>query len=180
MKLFKTTAILLLFIASSCVSVRVTSDYDTKTDFSKFKTFAFYKKGIEKVDLSDLDKRRILHAIENELLAKGMTKSAHPDVLVNIFTRSREKIDVYDNSSYYGWYPWYYGYGFYGNGMYNNNVIKSTEGTLFIDLIDAKKKELAWQGIGIGLLNFTANKAKKDERVKEFVTEIMKKYPPTK
>lgn len=179
MKLFKTTAILFLFIATSCVSVRVTSDFDTKTDFSKFKTFAFYKKGIDKVDLSDLDKRRILHAIESELLAKGMTKSEHPDVLVNIFTKSREKIDVYDNS-YYGWYPWYYGYGFYGYSMYNDNVIKSTEGTLFIDLIDAKKKELAWQGIGVGLLNFTANKDKKDVRIKEFVTEIMKKYPPTK
>jgi uncharacterized protein DUF4136 len=178
MKLFKTTAILFLFIATSCVSVRVTSDFDTKTNFSEFKTFAFYKKGIDKVDLSDLDKKRILHAIENELLAKGMTKSAKPDVLVNIFTKSREKIDIYDNS-YYGWYPWYYGYGFYGYGMYNNNVIKSTEGTLFIDLIDANKKELAWQGIGVGLLNFTANKDKKEARIKEFVTEIMKKYPPT-
>jgi len=179
MKLLKTLILLVLFSLVSCVSVRVTSDFDAKTDFTKFETFAFYKKGIEKVDLSDLDKRRILHAIESELLAKGMTKSAHPDVLVNIFTKSREKINVYDNS-YHGWYPWYYGYGFYGNGMYNNNVIKSTEGTLFIDLIDANKKELAWQGIGVGLLNFTANKVKKDERVKEFVTEIMKKYPPSK
>jgi len=178
MKLFKTTAILFLFIATSCVSVRVTSDYDAKTDFSKFKTFAFYKKGIAKVDLSDLDKKRILHAIESELLVKGMIKSEHPDVLVNIFTKSREKIDFYDNG-YYGWYPWYYGYGFYGYGMYTNNVVKSTEGTLFIDLIDAKKKELTWQGIGVGLLNFTANKDQKDIRVKEFVTEIMKRYPPT-
>jgi len=179
MKLLKTLTLLVLFSLVSCVSVRVTSDFDTKTDFTKFKTFAFYKKGIEKVDLSDLDKRRILHAVEDQLIAKGMSKSAKPDVLVNIFTKSREKINVYDNS-YYGWYPWYYGYGFYGHGMYNNNVIKSTEGTLFIDIIDAKKKELAWQGIGVGLLNFTDNKAKKDERVKEFVTEIMKKYPPVK
>jgi len=176
MKNFKLIAILLLLMTYSCVSVRVTSDYDTKTDFSKFKTFAFYKKGIDKVDLSDLDKKRILRAIETELLAKGMTKSKSPDVLVNIFTKSREKIDVYNNG-YYGWYPWYYGYGHYGRGMYNN-VSKSTEGTLFIDLIDANKKELSWQGVGIGLLNFTDNKAKKEERIKEFVTEIMKKYPP--
>lgn len=176
MKTFKLIAIFLLLITYSCVTVRVTSDYDSKTDFSKFKTFAFYKKGIDKVDLSDLDKKRILRAIESELLAKGMTKSKSPDILVNIFTKSREKIDIYNNG-YYGWYPWYYGYGFYGRGMYNN-VSKSTEGTLFIDLIDADKKELAWQGVGIGLLNFTDNKAKKEERIKEFVTEIMKKYPP--
>ena len=176
MKKFKIIALLLLLATYSCVSVRVTSDYDSKTDFSKFKTFAFYKKGIEKVDLSDLDKRRILRAIETELLAKGMTKSENPDVLISIFTKSKEKINVYDNS-YYGWYPWYYGYGPYGRGMHNN-VSKSTEGTLFIDMIDANKKELAWQGIGVGVLNFTYNKAKKEERIKEFVLEIMKKYPP--
>jgi len=175
MKYFKIFALLLLVVTYSCVSVKVTTDYDSKTDFSTFKTFAFYKKGIEKVDLSDLDKRRILHAIEKQLLEKGMTKSSNPDVLVNIFTKSKEKIDVYDNS-YYGWYPWYYGYGFYGRGY--NNVSKSTEGTLFIDIIDATKKELAWQGIGVGVLNFTDNKAKKEERIKEFVLEIMKRYPP--
>ena len=45
-------------------------------------------------------------------------------------------------------------------------------------MIDANKKELAWQGIGVGVLNFTDNKAKKEERIKEFVLEIMKKYPP--
>jgi len=177
MKILKYFAVILLFTAfSSCVSVRVTSDYDNKTDFSKFKTFAFYKKGIDKVDLSDLDKRRILKAIESELIARGMTKSKFPDFLVNIFTKSREKIDVYDNS-YYGWYPWYYAPGYYGGGMYDN-VTKSTEGTLFIDFIDAHKKALAWQGIGTGFLNFTANKSKKDARIKEFVTEILKKYPP--
>jgi FlaG/FlaF family flagellin (archaellin) len=176
MKLLKSFLILLLFGAVSCVSVKVTSDYDNKTDFSKFKTFAFYKKGIDNVELSDLDKRRILHAIEDQLLAKGMTKSENPDVLVSIFTKSKENIDVYDNN-YYGWYPWYYGSGFYGRGMYDQ-VIKSTEGTLFIDIIDTTTKELAWQGVGVGLLNFSDDKVKKEERIKEFVTEIMKKYPP--
>lgn len=58
MKLLKSFLILLLFGAVSCVSVKVTSDYDNKTDFSKFKSFAFYKKGIDNVELSDLDKRR--------------------------------------------------------------------------------------------------------------------------
>ena len=41
-------------------------------------------------------------------------------------------------------------------------------------------KELAWQGIGSGALNTTGNVAKKELRIKEFVAEIMAKYPPTK
>jgi len=174
MKTIKIFSLMLLFIAASCSSVRVTTDYDTETDFSNYKTFAFYKKGIDKVDISDLDKKRILKAVEHELLAKGFTKSEKPDVLVNIFTKSRQKVDIYNNNSYYGWHPWYYGPNF---GIH---ISKHTEGTLFIDLIDANKKELAWQGIGSGALNTSGNMAKKEERIKEFVAEIMAKYPPGK
>ncbi len=183
MKLIKLLPLVILFIVSSCASVRVSSDYDKEVDFNQYKTFAFYKKGIDKVDISDLDKRRILRAIESNLLAKGFTKSKNPDVLVNIFTKSREKINVYNNN-YLGWYPWYYG-GFSSYGMgFNygayNNVSRSTEGTLFIDLIDANKKELAWQGMGTGALASSRNISKKEERIKEFVTEILAKYPPVK
>jgi len=171
----------MFLILISCSSVDVYSDFDKNTDFSNFKTYAFYKKGIDKVEISDLDKRRILRAIENELHAKGMVVSENPDVLVNIFTKSSEKIDVYNNS-YMGWYPWYYGYGYGyfgpGYGFGYMNVSTSTEGTLFIDLIDARKKELAWQGIGTGLLSYEKNIDKKEARINEFVAKIMTAYPP--
>lgn len=172
--------VLLMFV-SACSSVNVYADYDKETDFSEFKTYAFYKKGIDKVEISDLDKKRILRAVEKELKLKGLVPSENPDLLVNIFTKSREKIDVYNNN-YYGWYPWYYGYGygFYGPGygFGYTNVTSSTEGTLFIDLIDARKKELSWQGIGVGLLSYHKNVDKKEARINEFVTHIMTQYPP--
>jgi len=185
MKILKLLPILLLFLVASCSSVSVSSDYEKTTDFSVYKTYAFYKKGIDKVEISDLDKRRILRAIEAEMNAKGFVKSDNPDLLVNIFTKSREKIDVYNNN-YYGWYPWYYGYGYgYGYGGYGmgygfgyNNVYSSTEGTLFIDLIDAHKKELAWQGIGTGVLSYSKSIEKKEARINEFVSKIMTAYPP--
>ena len=169
----------LLLISLACSSVTVYSDYDRSTNFNQYKTYAFYKKGIDKVEISDLDKKRILRALERELRAKGMTPSSNPDILVNIFTKSREKIDIYNNN-YYGWYPWYYGYGFYGPGygFGYTNVSSSTEGTLFIDLIDARKKELAWQGIGVGILSYYKNVEKKEARINEFVTNIMMQYPP--
>lgn len=172
MKAFKLLPLVLLFLVASCSSVKVTSDYDTTTDFTKYKTFAFYKKGIDKVDISDLDKRRILKAVESEMLALGFSKSENPDLLVNIFTKSRQKVDIYNNNMYYGWHPWYYGPNV---GMH---ISKYTEGTLFIDLIDANKKELAWQGIGSGALNTSGNVIKKEERIKDFVAQIMAKYPP--
>jgi hypothetical protein len=179
MKVLKLALLVVLFVTASCSSISVVADYDTTTDFSQYKTFAFYKKGIEKVDISDLDKRRILKDIEAELLAKGLTKSETPDLLVNIFTKSRRQVDIFNNNfyggfygGYFGWYPWYYGPNF---GM---QVTEYTEGTLFIDLIDAKKKDLVWQGIGSGGLTTNGDVAKKEQRIQEFVNQMLAQYPP--
>lgn len=162
-------AILALFL-NSCTSVKVVSDYDKHANFNTYKTFAFFKPGIDKAEISDLDKRRILRAIETNLIAKGFTKSENPDILVSIFTKSRTYVNVHNNNFGYrwGWSPWYW------NSP--NTVSKSVEGELYIDLIDAKKKELVWQGKGSGYL--TPNSTKKEERINEFVTLVMQKYPP--
>ncbi len=164
----------------SCSSVRVVSDYDTKADFGTYKTYAFYKTGIDKAQISDLDKKRILKAIEAEMTSRGFAKSQQPDVLVSIFTKERERVDVYNNNfgwGYGGFYnPWVWGPG-WGWG-YGNNVSTRTEGSLYIDVIDANKKELVWQGRGVGTLNSTSNIEKKEQRIREFVSHILKEYPP--
>ena len=170
--------LLLLFIvliSTSCDSVRVAADYDRSADFNSYKTFAFFKDGIDKAEISDLDKRRILRAIESELLAKGFTKSKTPDLLVNIFTKERQEVNVYNQN--FGMYGWGWGLGWGPMmGWNQTNVTNSSRGTLFIDLIDANKKELVWQGIGQGYL--TSRMDSKEERIREFVTSIMSKYPP--
>ncbi len=177
MKKLKYLPLLLIFLVVSCSSVNVYNDYDKKVDFTQFKTFAFYKPGVDKVEISDLDKKRILKSIEAEMLAKGFTKSENPDLLVNFFTKSREQVDVnaFNNS-------WGYGYGYGWNpyiwGGNRTTVRTTTQGTLFIDLIDAKKKEMVWQGEGQG--EIFKNQNNKEERIGEFVKEILKQYPPQK
>ena len=176
MKTIKLLPLLLLFILSSCSSVTVYSDFDKKVDFSPYKTFAFHKAGIDKVQISQLDKNRIINAIDVELTKKGMTKSDNPDVLINFFTKERERVDV--NQYSYGWgYGWGYGWNPYLWGG-QPFVSTSTEGTLYIDLIDAKKKELIWQGEGVGYL--TQNRSGKEARINEFVSKILLQYPPVK
>jgi len=132
------------------------------------------------VEISDLDKKRILRAIESEMNTRGFVKSESPDVLVSIFTKEREQVDIYNNywggGFGWGWNPYFWGGP--GMGMYGNQVSTRTEGSLYIDLIDAKNKQLVWQGKGIGSLYQTKNIEKKEERIKEFVSEILKAYPP--
>ncbi|MBT8281235.1 MAG: DUF4136 domain-containing protein [Muriicola sp.] len=174
----------LLLMASSCVSVRVIADYDRNADFNTYKSYAFYKTGIDKAMISDLDKKRILRAIENEMASKGFVKSENPDLLVSIFTKEREQVDIYNNAGWgWGW-GWGPGWGFWnpwmwgGGAGWGNNISTRTEGSLYIDLIDTKSKDLIWQGRGVGTLNNTRNIDKKEERIREFVTEIMEEYPP--
>lgn len=176
MKFLKFTPLLILatVLLSSCTSVRVASDYDREADFSQYKSYAFFKPGIDKAEISDLDKKRILRAIETEMNNNGFTKSENPDLLVSIFTKTNENINIYQNDYRYwgygwGWNPWYWGSGF-------NTVNRTSEGTLYIDLIDSKNKELVWQGMGTAALAREVNK--KQERINEIVAKIMEKYPP--
>ncbi|WP_264543502.1 MULTISPECIES: DUF4136 domain-containing protein [Flavobacterium] len=174
MRTLKLLSVALLFLLASCSSVRVNADYDKNANFGQYKTYAFHKSGIDKAEISDLDKKRILRSIDTQMSAKGFTKSDSPDLLVNIFTKERERVDV--NQYYSGWgYGWGYGWNpyFWGGRQY---VTTSTEGTLYIDLIDAKSKELIWQGVGTGYLTNCVEK--KDERANEFVSKILEQFPP--
>jgi len=172
--------LLIIILLSSCSSVKVVTDYDSNVDFNKYKTFAFYKPEIDKAKISDLDKKRILRAIESELLAKGFVKSNNPEMLVGIFTKSREKVNINQNNNFGYGFGYGFGWGFnsFWGGMNNNlNVSQYTEGTLFIDFIDKEKKELVWQGVGTGALKLN-NRAKKEERINLFVKEIISRFPP--
>ncbi len=181
MKYFSLLSLVLILIVSSCASVRVASDYDRQANFNEYKSYAFFKPGIDKAEISDLDKKRILRAIEADMSAKGFTKSQNPDVLVSIFTKTQENVNVYQNNFGFGpgwgygwgWSPWYWGGG---AGLGFNSVSRVTEGTLYIDLIDAAKKELIWQGMGTSAL--TRDVERKQEKMNEIVTAILEKYPP--
>ena len=173
MKTLKLIPVVLLFVISSCSSVRVNADYDKKANFSNYKTYAYLKNSIDKAEISDLDKKRILRSIDQVMSSKGFSKSENPDMIVSIFTKERERVDVYNNNWGWGWgwgwNPWW--------GMNMSSVSVTPEGTLFIDIIDAKSKELIWQGEGSGYL--TKNTNKKEERIMEFVSKILAQYPPT-
>lgn len=171
MKTIKLLSLLFIVTLTSCSSVRVNADYDKKANFDSYKTYAYLKSGVDNAEISDLDKKRILYAIDEVMALKGFIKSENPDVLLSFFTQERERVNVYQNYGFgWGWGPW--------GGIGFTNVSSSPEGTLFIDFIDARNKELIWQGQGTGYL--TENVDKKEQRVKEFVAKILAQYPPEK
>ena len=161
--------ILFIVLLSSCSSIRVIYDFDSTINFSNYSTFAFSKKEMEKLDISDIDKKRILGSIEKSLVSKGYNFSSSPDLIVNISTKSRE--DIYINQSYdrfgFGWY----GYPYDQTYRPSSRII----GLLYIDLIDANTGNLIWQGNGSGSLY--SNKYSRDELVSNFVFKVLESFP---
>mgnify|MGYP001329852066 CR=1 FL=1 len=162
---------LTLFLSSCSSGIRVVRDYDKEIDFTSYNTYAFHKPSVDAAKISDLDKRRILRAIDRELAAKGMVKSESPQLIIGIYTKEQERVDIYQNYYGWGWHPYYHPFG------PSSQVSRSTEGTLFIDFLDAKKKCLIWQGIGYADLIVT-DMEKKEKRINEIVAKILEAYPP--
>ena len=171
------------FTFLSCGSIRVFSDYDETVDFEKYKTYAFFKPGTDEVKISDLDKKRILKAIEIELGTKKLTLSETPDLLINLAVKSSNDVYINQNNNLMGYGMNGFGYGLgwgwgWGWPMVNSAQITSqVNGMLFIDLIDANTKKLVWQGKGKGYIKEYTKK--RMERIQLFVSEILKNYPPT-
>ena len=171
MKTLKLLSLLFIATLASCSSVYVNADYDKNATFSNYKTYAYMKNNLDNIAISDFDKKRILNAIDEVMATKGFTKSENPDIIVNIFTKERERVEVYQNYGFgWGWGP------YLGMGINRPAVTTKPEGTLFLDFVDAKTKELVWQGQGTGYL--TQNRDKKEAVIKEFVSRILAQYPP--
>ncbi|NTV19643.1 MAG: DUF4136 domain-containing protein, partial [Bacteroidales bacterium] len=52
------------------------------------------------------------------------------------------------------------------------------EGTLIIDIIDAKSDEIAWSGVARGILKNYDTSMQMQRDIDEVVTKIMAQFPP--
>ncbi|MCU7552298.1 DUF4136 domain-containing protein [Chitinophagaceae bacterium LB-8] len=172
----------LTFIACSCSpTMQVHSDYDKSADFSNYKTFSLYKSDSSS-SISQLNQQRIINAVRNEMIKKGYQEtSSSPDILVNQVTILKDKVSVSSNTNYYGYggmyRPYYWGAGG-GYSTTNYDVQHVKDGSLIIDIIDARTNKLIWQGIG----NKEIDKPIKnpDTKIPQAISIIMADFPPGK
>ena len=171
----------IVVLASCGPSITVSSDYDKNADFASFKTFNFTDE-VDKLQISSLNLQRAKDAITAELAKKGVTKaSSNPDLLCDIKVRAhmeQSATATTTGSPYYGaGYRYGWGGGFSTTSV---NVENYTVGTVFIDLIDAKKSQLVWQGRGQKTVDESASAEKREKRINEGIARIFEKYPPKK
>jgi Domain of unknown function (DUF4136) len=168
---------------AACASVQVTVDYDTDRDFSHYRTFDWLPQ-IERggpgtparnplVD-NPLFDHRVVAAVERTLAQKGYLKVEDqvPDFYVAFFATTENKLDIYTvDRSYYGRWGW-------GISMPETHVQQYQEGTLVIDVSDARDHELVWRGVGSGRLRESPTPEQTTRAVDEAVAEILARFPP--
>ncbi len=170
-RIFVILQITMLLMLTGCSSIAVKSDYDQTTDFSQYKTYQWLEKGGNSsiTQRNPLAAQKIVGAVEREMQLKGLKKSVGEaaDLLLTFHAGVQDKVDVTA-----------YGYNYWrprrGLGITTVDVNRYKEGTLIIDVIDAREKQLIWRGWGSGVIGDPGNVG---EKIEKAVTKILEEYP---
>ena len=146
-RILLTLALAILLV--SCASVpRVSTNENPDADFSSFTTYNFMQplstdrpNGVQ-TPLSAV----LVEAMSAEMTNRGYQRSNNPDLLINFFVNTEQRMDVrqvptsgtfhgYRRNRYSTW------------GGYRTEVRQYTQGTLAIDLVDAAQNILVWEGV---------------------------------
>lgn len=179
------TLILVMTLAMSMVAgcssgPKVRTDADPSANLSSYKTFAFFDHlATDRSAYSSILSNRLKASTQQQLEQRGyQLASADPELLVNFNVNVQDKTDVESTPAMGGGY---YGYraGMYGMWAGYPQDVRTTHyktGTLSIDLVDASKRQLVWQGVAEGRIDKSAleNPALAIDKV---VAEIFAKYP---
>jgi hypothetical protein len=181
-KLFRNLFIALpVVLAVSCKpTLKVSSDYDRSANFSSYKTFSLYYLFTSRT-ISELNEERIWNAIRSEMITKGYVEdNGNPDIVVNALSTLQNKKYVTAHSDAYGYGGYYRPYAYRGGPVMLSSATTFAasnykEGTLIIDVIDAKTEKLVWQGTGNA--EFEKKPKNPDEVISKAVSKILADLP---
>ena len=186
----RTVAVLALALLAACSTLEVSYDYDPKASFTGLKSYGWLKEpqkptGDPRIDGNTILKNRIHESVDAELAARGFRKVENdPDFLVAYHVSLDRRRSVQTLNSYYGYGPgWGYGYGAayrpgYWAGAPETYVYEYEEGTLILDIVDPKNRELMWRGSAQDEVHFTATPEKDQSQLHEAVNKMLENFPP--
>lgn len=172
---------LVTILAACASSPAIKSDYDHQADFSRYRTFGYMSPlGTDKAGYSTLLTERLKDATRGQMEMRGYVyDAANPDLLVNFNGKLQQKTQVTEAppppmGPYYGYRSGFYG-GWPGYG-WGDTVYQYTEGTLNIDLVDARRKQMVWEGVAVGEVQ-NPGTATSSQNIDKAVAGIFAKYP---
>jgi hypothetical protein len=173
MRTVKAALVLLAASLAACSTLKTSTDFDPNANFAPYRTFAF--KDVHEIKNNILDSR-LKDALTATLASKGWTKAdQNPDILVVLHARMsmQTQINTYNTGWGYGW-----GWGWGGTGMTTSTVEQIPVGTLIIDLVDAKAKQLVWRGIASDTIDQDASPEERDKNIRNALNKLFENFPP--
>ena len=173
-----------LILAAGCAGQQVTTDYSPATSFSQFKTFALVSSPDTTAAQQLLD-QRVRNAVQAQLTTKGLTPAdrQNADLYVGYGMVDKTHRQVYTYNDGWGWgggWGWrYYRWGVAWPMTVQRQVETYTDGTVVVNLIDAKTKQVVWEGEVPDVVNLPVDDPiRATKEVDAAVTKLFTKYPP--
>lgn len=173
--------LLVALLAGCATGPRITTDTDPAADFASYRTFAFYDPlAVETKGYATPSSQRMKSAARREMESRGYVyDEAKPDLLVNINAYINERQDVISTPQLQFRTYYNYRYNSYVQSAFwtdRTDVYNYSEGTLNIDLVDALRKQLVWEGVAVGRMANT-KPSQRDTRIDSTIGEIFAQYP---
>src|SRR5262245_44742574 len=160
-------ALAFAFSAVPVLAQEVKLDYDHDVDFSRYKTFAWSV--AQQPAKNAANHVRITRAVEEAFTAKGLKKDVGgtPDAYLMYTGRVGDKVKVTGRSGGSSWEP--------TNLRTMVDLNKVREGTLVLELYDARTKDVVWRGVAseVGV-----REDQMEESIRAAVKKLVEGYPP--
>jgi Domain of unknown function (DUF4136) len=172
--------IIALSLVAACESgPQIRVDGDPSANLSSYKTFGFFSQvETDKSKYTTMISTRLKDATRRELQNRGYQEAENPQLLVNFNTNVENRTDVQSTpSASAGFYGYRAGaYGMWAGYPQDVQTTHYQEGTLAIDLVDAAKKQLVWQGVAQARIT-KSMRENPTEALDSIVADIFEKYP---
>ena len=173
-------------IIGGCATVQVGSDYDRSASFANYHSFALMKREHHGTTpaTNPLVVQRAEDAIKAELQRKGYPLTTDPaaaDFIVDFTIGSQERTDINSYPDPYVGPGWGWGRrGWWGDPYWGDSldVRQYREGTLSIDIFDARTHRPVWHGWAKKEIS-RKDIEHSEEPIRKAVAAVLEKFPPS-
>jgi hypothetical protein len=165
-----TYTILLLAVLSSCSGLKVVEDHDETVNFNRYGTYNFTP-AADSIPINQMSKRRLFNAISAEMNENDIHWAANPDLYVHVHMIMKGQTKT--NIAYGQGATYQLGKGFSTTYM---DYSEFSEGSLFFDIIDAKRNQLVWTSRVSGSIKSADILSEND--INKIVRKAFRNFPP--
>ena len=167
------TLLVPVFLMTACASgPTIVGNVNPGTDFRVFETYGFIQPlGTDRSSGARTPlSTRLMDAMSREMVARGLTRSDNPDLLIDFVVATEERVDVRQTPTNTV-HRSHWGTSFSTWPTYQTTVRQYTQGSLIIDLIDPNRNMLVAEGGAQTRIN--SNTQFNQDDINDVVSRIM-------